>query len=331
MMMTSICQLTIRPRLGPLGCSSQLASQLLKRSSQRYARPSRMFSPPQRENWNSILRRPTWSSRRSYYNNYQNHYTSESFWARNKPEIVAGGLIGLCCGTFCFQWTAARLAEQGDHAFSDLVRRNFISSAENIREGRWWVLITSSFAHVNLTHLAFNGLALWGFAGGCVQLIGVPYFLLLWVCTASTSSAAQIGWQNRLERLRKEMVGRRWDKAGDSTLLGIPISRERALAISGGSGALGVHYGGSEGASGVICGLTGLLLCLRPRMPIRQFIFLPMPLWLAQVVFVAGSAYCMATGSLPVIGHAAHLGGTAAGIAYYYAAARPLLRRTGRF
>lgn len=289
-----------------------------------------MSSPQHKDGMNSILRRPPWSSHRSYYQNRQHYYTPDSFWVRFKPSIVVGGMVALCCGTFALQYTAKKLANRGDRTPSDLVRRNFISSAENTREGRWWVLITSSFAHVNLPHLVLNMFALWGFGCVCVELLGVPYFLSLWVCTASTSANLQIWWENKMESLRKGTTGRRWDKAEATTILGIPISRERAVRMSGGSSARGIHYGGSAGASGVICGLTGVVLCYLPKLPVRQFLFLPMPLWLAQLVFTAGSAYCMATGSLPVIGHAAHLGGIAAGIGYYYAAARPWLRKTGR-
>lgn len=285
----------------------------------------------QRKAWNSVLRRPPESSHRSYKKDSHSHHTPESFWARNKPAIVICGVIGLCCITYYCQWTAARLAEKGNHAWSDLVDRNLVNSVENIREGRWWVMISSSFAHVNLAHLGLNMFVLWGFGRGFVGVFGVPCFVGSWMLSAAACSAAQNYWQQTQERLRSEMVGRGWDKRGDPTILGIRISRERALAISGGSGAYRPHIGGSEGASGVICGLTGGLLCYMPKLPIRQFFILPMPLWVGQLVFTVGTAFCMATGSAPIIGHAGHLGGAAAGIAYYYGVARPWLRRSGRF
>ena len=106
-------------------------------------------------------------------------------------------------------------------------------------------------------------------------------------------------------------------------------TRGRAVAIAGGSGSLEPHYGGSIGASGVLCGLTGTLLCLAPRMRVLVF-FLSAPLWSTQLIFVVGSVYCMATGSVQLLGHAGHLGGMAAGVAYYYGVARPWLRRAGR-
>lgn len=212
------------------------------------------------------------------------------------------------------------------------MRQNFINSADNIKEGRWWVQVSSSFAHVNLLHLGINMVALWGFGTRFVALFGVPAFAGLWLFSAATCSGAQIHWELTQERLRKEMAGQRWDKGPeDLTILGMRISSERALAISGGSGALGPHYGGSAGASGAISGLLGVFLCYMPKMPVQQFFILPMPLWLAQLAFTTGSVYCMANGYSPGIGHAGHVGGTVAGIAYYYVAIRRGLRRTGRF
>lgn len=282
---------------------------------------------------NLLLQEAPWSfggsfkksyKKRNYYN-----YTPQSVWMRNKQNIVVGGVVALCCNLHYCKWIGTKQAENGDHALSDWIRRNFIGSAENLREGRWWVLITSSFAHVNLLHLALNMLALWGAGRSVVGVLGVPYFAGLWVVSAVSSSWAQIKWQGTQERLRRESEGRRWGRAENSTILGRPISRDRALAISGGNGALGLHYGGGAGASGVISGLMGTLTCLVPRAP-TLFLVFPMPLWLASLIFCEGSAFCMFTGDLPMIGHAAHLGGFAAGLAGYYGAVRPLLRRTGR-
>lgn len=306
-----------------LHASNTLHSALLMLSSHQ------TFHPLQKEWLNPALRRPPWSSRRSYNKNIHAYNTPQSFWARKKPQIVVAGVIGLCCCTYYVQWTARKLSDKGDHALSDLIRRNLINSEENIRQGRWWVMISSSFAHGNLAHLGVNMLALWGFGTQFVEMFGVTRFVGLWMFSAASCSAAYIYWQRTQDRLCRETVGRRWDKPENLTILGIPISRERAQAISGGSAAYW-QFGGSEGASGVICGLAGTFLCCAPKMPV-VFIILPMSLWLLEASFAIGTVFCMANDYLPLLGHAGHLGGTAAGIAYYYGAARPWLRRTGRF
>lgn len=301
----------------------------IKRSSQRLAPPGKMSYPLQKKSLNPALRRLPWSSHRSYNKNNYGYYTPQSFWARNKPQIVVAGVIGLCCCTYYVQWTATKLSGQGKHELSDLIRRNLINSDENIKEGRWWVMISNSFAHVNLVHLGFNMLALWGFGRSFVNAFGVARFVGLWLFSSASCSAAFIYWQRTQDRLRRETVGRRWDKPENFSILGIGIGRERARAISGGSAAYGL-FGGSEGASGVICGLAGTFLCCAPRMPVF-FLTIPLPLYLLELGLAAATVFCMANGYLPWLGHAGHLGGTAAGIAYYYGAARPWLRRTGRF
>lgn len=288
-----------------------------------------MLPLQQREPLRPVFTRPLWSHRRNYNQSSYGYYTPESFWARNKSTIVIGGVIGLCCGTYFYQWTAEKIAEQGDHTWNDQLQQNLISSAKNIREGRWWVVLTSSFAHGDLVHLCINMYCLWIFGTSLVHGLGVSCFMGLWAVSAVSCSAAQIYWQNTQERLRRETAGRRWERPEQFSVLGIPISRERAVAIAGASGSLEPHYGGSIGASGVLCGLTGTLLCLAPRMRVLVF-FLSAPLWSTQLIFVVGSMYCMATGSVQLLGHAGHLGGMVAGVVYYYGVARPWLRRAGR-
>ena len=190
-------------------------------------------------------------------------------------------------------------------------------------------MITSSFAHNDLMHLGFNMLALWGFGTSIITIFGVTNFVGLWMFSAASCSAAHIYWERTKDRLRGETTGRRWDKPEeDLKILGIPISRERAQAISGGSAAYG-QFGGSAGSSGAICGFTGMFLCCAPKMQVQVIVF-PMSLWLFEAIFAVGSVFCMANGYIPIIGHAGHLGGTAAGISYYYAVARPWLRRIRR-
>ena len=273
--------------------------------------------------------------KRSYYNgNRYGYYTPASFFVRNKTNIVVGGAIGLCCGTYACQWTAERLAERGDHTWNDLFRRNFVNSRENVKAGRWWVMLNSSFAHDNLLHLGIDMWGIWSFGRYFVNLLGVPHFVGLWVTSACACSIASNYWETTRQRLLLETAGRRWDKAPQFTVLGIPISRERAIAISGGNDPLRPQYGGVQGASGVLCGLVGFCLGYAPRMTTLWFPFpFPAPLWVIGLFFSTGTAYCMATGNIPFFEHAGHLGGTAAGIAFYHgvAVARPWLRKGGRF
>lgn len=260
---------------------------------------------------------------RSYNANSYHVHHYPSFWARNKAILITSGVTGLCLGTYYLQWTA-----ESNFDLSRFIERNLINSPENINEGRWWVLVSSSIAHANLLHLLVNAIAMWGFIPTTVTLFNVPLFIGGWLFTAASCSAASTYWQAQKHILLHDYNHRPWPKKGeDYTILGLRISRDRAAAICSDAQ---LRYGGSVGASGAICGLTGMLLCYLPRLPIRLFFVLPMPLWLGELAFALGSGYCMATGYVPSVGHAGHLGGTAAGIAYYYALVRPWLRRVGR-
>ena len=270
--------------------------------------------------------------RRSHNNHSYHDYTEPSFWARNKALLVANVVTGLCLGTYYLQWIAESPTATSNNPLYLFIQRNLINTPENISEGRWWVLVSNSIAHGNIVHLVLNVIAMWGFIGGTVNLFGVPLFIGAWLFTAASCSAAQNYWQAQRQALRLQYTSRAWQKKSeDYTVLGIPISRERAVAITSlDQGDLSPRLGGSLGASGAICGLSGIFLCIAPRLSMRFLFVIPMPLWLTELIFTVGSGYCMATGYAPYIGHAGHLGGLAGGIVYYYALARPWLRRVGR-
>ena len=233
--------------------------------------------------------------------------------------------IFICCVVFMNQVLAQQEASQGNRTRHDWIEQNLINSTENVRQGRWWVMLGCSFAHGNLIHLGINMFALWSVGKGFVAIFGFRRFAALWVGSAFISSAAQLYWYTTKERL--QMESRRWDNNQKYTILGIPISKERARVIAGASDS---QYAGSVGASGVTCGLVGLYLFFAPRVPVVLFQFIHSPLWLSEVVFLGGSAFCLATGFLPAIAHAAHLGGTASGVLYYYSVARPYVRKMAR-
>ena len=250
-----------------------------------------MIPPPQQPEY--LFRRPQSSSRRRSISkkSYKLCTTLKSFWERNKPTIVVGCAIGLCCSTYLGQLAAEWLAEQDHCAFHDWMQRNFVNSAGNILAGRLWVLLSSSLAHNGLVHFAINMVALWNLGGIYAEAYGASHFVGLWVFSAISSSTAQTCWYSIQKGLRMK------------------------------TRTFGPHYEGSIGASGVTCGLIGYFLCIMPEMQMN-FMFCPMSLWHNALLLVAGSAFCMVTGLIPFVAHAGHLGGFAAGIACYYGVVR---------
>ena len=57
---------------------------------------------------------------------------------------------------------------------------HFVQSPENIKEGRYYTIVTSAFMHNNLMHLLFNMIGLWSFGRPIVSIFGAPSFLVLY-------------------------------------------------------------------------------------------------------------------------------------------------------
>ena len=110
------------------------------------------------------------------------------------------------------------------------------------------------------------------------------------------------------------------------------IGPKRFLMLYVGAGliaslAAAMLYPFSLGASGAIFGMLGALIVLLPRLQILFFFVIPMPLWVAGIVWVAFDTFGLffPTG----IASAAHLAGMAVGLAvgYYIKKTEPMPTR----
>lgn len=275
------------------------------------------------------FRRPMNQLRKSgshQHRSYSGDRKYDSSWSRWKPDIVVGSIVAICCGGWLYHLRASRLSSQGNHRPMIFLKENFILSEENIRRGRWWVMLTSTFAHEQPLHLAINMISLWSLGRVLFMYRGVPQFLGLFVVSGVASSAASLYWQRVRERLRKELSAPSWYRKGEIRILGLPVNDTTARTIAGHDPHSHAYGRGSIGASGSICGVSAALTCLSPHTKVVLLI-VPMPLWMATTVFGAGSVFCLGAGALPGIDHAGHLGGMGAGTAYYFTLMRVLLRR----
>ena len=180
---------------------------------------------------------------------------------------------------------------------------NFTLSQQNIREGRYWTVLTCAFSHASLSHLAFN---MFAFSFGANLSfycgLGVARFLALSFGSALASSACS-------------MLDETTRAGADSR---DPLSTQLRYQ----------HLG----ASGMVQGLITAMALTVPFLPV-QLLFIPISFqfWKAGLGFVAWDFYNLAKarkatsrpdGKSNVVGYAAHLGGAVFGAAYYFLALR---------
>ncbi len=253
------------------------------------------------------------SGTRRCYQNY-GRYTPPSGWQLYGPKIVAWGTVGLCVGGFLYHhYSTYRYTKFGDRSQVDLIEQNFVNSRENVRQGRWWTLITSSLMHFEAWHLAANMFGLVSFGPRVVQIFGAGGFVGLWLGSAAACGAAQIMWEVVQEQeLRKKQKDR-------IRVLGYQLVKEDPTRS--------ITFTRAIGASGSVLGIITAAGCFQPHMVVNIFpIPVGIPAWGAGLMFATFSVSAMVTGLIPGWGHAGHLGGMAFGAAYYYTWLRRRLR-----
>ncbi|KAI0301799.1 hypothetical protein B0F90DRAFT_1816700 [Multifurca ochricompacta] len=71
---------------------------------------------------------------------------------------------------------------------------NFINSYENLRNGRFWTLVTSTFSHAQPGHALFNGLTFWFLAPTALAVLGNAHFLVLYLGSGAFASLVSLVW-----------------------------------------------------------------------------------------------------------------------------------------
>jgi hypothetical protein len=99
-------------------------------------------------------------------------------------SLVVGSVIAACVCLYAYESAQFTDFKQNGSKKAYLAlesfNKHFVLSIKNIREGRYYVLLTHTFAHSNLMHLGFNMLALWGFGRIIVMMYGVRTFAGIW-------------------------------------------------------------------------------------------------------------------------------------------------------
>lgn len=196
--------------------------------------------------------------------------------------------LGLCFVGFAFeQWGQIQASQHGNNKPLEFIRKNLVLSLSNIRDGRWWTLVTYSFMHGNILHFSFNAMALLSFGLPITSVFGRSAFVIGWLGAALSGAAASLWWE-----------------------------------INKGDGRTLTNH---VGASGCVFAFMTILTFLKPDHKVFFFNIIPMPMWFATVGTVGLSVASLANSWFPSIGHTGHLGGIGFGALYYFTRLRPRL------
>ncbi|MGE0526419.1 MAG: rhomboid family intramembrane serine protease [Bdellovibrionales bacterium] len=205
---------------------------------------------------------------------------------RATRPLVVPALISINVIVF-LMWTMA-----GSEGVEFMVN-NFTVSWTSLREGRYWVLLTSVFSHNALFHILLNMFVLNSFGSLLEAVLGRGSFLRFYLVAGVISSFCHA--------------------FVSAYLLGAPDLP-------------------AVGASGAVSGLVLVFAMIFPREKILVFGLIPVPALFGALAFIGldiwGLVMQAEGGGLP-IGHGAHLGGAFTGVFYYILVLRG--RRRGRF
>ena len=141
-----------------------------------------------------------------------------------------------------------------------------------------WTWVTSVFSHGGFTHILFNSIALYFFGPVVERRLGTKRFTALFLLSGAVAGLAQIS---------------------TTVFVGGPTARV-------------------VGASGAIMAIMGLLTVLQPKLPVRLYGIIPVPLWLLTFGFAGFSVVAgfSSIGFASGVAHLAHLAGMVIGLAY---------------
>lgn len=194
------------------------------------------------------------------------------------PEGAIYAVVGANLAVFGAWNYASWQARGGDGRTTKFMLRNFTSSEENIRAGRWWTLLTASISHYSTSHLALNMLGFVFTAPPIARAIGARRLLTLY-CGAGTAGAiSSIVWPH------------------------ISGSRRTQRTL---------------GASGAVYGILSTFACLNPNATFLLFFVVPVPAWMCVAGLLAWDTYsALNPRQGDHTDSPGHVGGLLAGVAF---------------
>ncbi|KIX01472.1 uncharacterized protein Z518_09198 [Rhinocladiella mackenziei CBS 650.93] len=173
----------------------------------------------------------------------------------------------------------------------DILTKHFTLKLDDVKQERWWTLITPAFSHIQSDHIFGNLLAFSTFSRMLLTCGIGPLRYGLLILGSAVSGHLAFLYQASLRQPR-----------------GWAFFTQRAELQ-----ALGL--------SGVVMGLGVAVSLAAPRAKILVFGAVPMPVWLLMVLYIVYDSAGLEDPT-STVGHAAHLGGAAFGAAFYLLALR---------
>jgi len=166
------------------------------------------------------------------------------------------------------------------------MRKNFMASIRNAKEGRVWSLLTAAFSHMTISHLLFNMLSFYFLGRPVLQTIGSMRFFHLYLAGGLASTVVTL-------LLQGSMASQ------------YPSYRQQ------------YENKGALGASGSVMSVAVLFGALFPRQIVYVNFILPVPAALLVALYIAADLYGLSQPNSGV-SNIGHLAGAGVGAAYFY-------------
>ncbi|EPQ59549.1 rhomboid-domain-containing protein [Gloeophyllum trabeum ATCC 11539] len=192
--------------------------------------------------------------------------------------IFLWGILGLNGAILLLWGYASGIAQQNrDFTWLKWMHENFLVSMRNVREGRWWTLLTCCFSHQEMMHFLVNAFTYGFMAPGVIAILGNASFLTLYLGGGILSSGLSLLWSEQVKK------------------------RDTS----------------SQGASGAIYAVISFFACVAPRAELLIFGIVPCPAWIVVGSLFVYDSWRSITDRGGRTDTAGHIGGMFAGAGYF--------------
>jgi membrane associated rhomboid family serine protease len=196
--------------------------------------------------------------------------------------------------------------------------KHFVVSLDSLRSGRLWTVVTSAFSQADTMHLASNMITLYFFGSDIGRIFGGKKLLILYLFGGVCGSLAHCGYS-----YYKEQKLRRGRSSGSNKNVYWGLNSASSSGYGGGSSQ------GALGASAAVSAISCVDIALFPTRTILLYGLIPMPAALLGLLWLWNDIGGTIDGRGSTVAHAGHLGGAFAGVAFYLAFRRGLIRPNG--